>query len=509
MSSRTPEARRAPPRPGLRIAAEETFAELRASLSAASFTAEQIESMFGTHTLSARPRETAVHVRRLGDDAFSTFARLFVLGLPVDVAAARSALAPFDVDRLVALGAARLDGGEVAPAVRLVPHGDYYIASDLQADAGETPVDFVPGIQAPSVMLAKLAVRRRAGTALDLGTGCGIQALLAAKHCARVVATDVSDRALAFAEFNAHLNGARTLEVRQGDGFEAVAGERFDLIVSNPPYVISPDLAYLYRDNPLPGDELCRRLVEAAPAFLNEGGFAHLLVSWVSSTDDWAAPLREWVARSGCDAWLLHYKTEDPLTHSANWLAPLAEDDGDRFEDELDRWLGYLRRLGIGTIEYGAVVLRRRSGKPNWIREDVLPLERLEPASDHTLRVFAARDYLDDTPDDDALLDARLALVDGHRLEQALRSHEGGFLVESQTLALADGLGFRAEIDRYTASLLPHLDGENAVRDALARVASELGLDERDRERFDRAALPVVRRLLELGFLQPPLTRGA
>jgi Methyltransferase small domain len=491
------------PRSGLRIGDEDTFADLRASLAAAEFAVDRIESTFGAHTLSARPAETAVHVRRLTDDAFSTFARVFVLGLPVEVGAAEAALAPFEVDRLVALGLARLDGGSVSPTVRLVPHGDYYIASDLQSEMGETPVDFVPGIQAPSVMLAKLAVRVRARTALDLGTGCGIQALLAAKHCDRVLATDVNERALEFAEFNAHLNGVRGIEVRRGDGFDAAGDERFDLIVSNPPYVISPDVAFLYRDNPLPSDELCRRLVEATPAFMSEGGFAHLLVSWVSSRDDWAEPLRAWVAGRGCDAWLLHYKTEDPLTHSANWLAPLAEDDGERFEEELDRWLTHLRRLDIGAIEYGAVVLRRRSAKRNWIHTDVLPLERLEPASDHTLRVFAAHDYLHDLRDDEALLDARLALVERHRLEQALRCDEGGFLVETQTLALEDGLAFRAEIDRYTASLLPHLDGETTVRDVLARVASQLGLEEGDRERFVPAALPIVRRLLALGFLQP------
>ena len=375
----------------------------------------------------------------------------------------------------------------------------------MQPENGETPADFVPGIEAPSVMLAKLAVRRRAHTALDLGTGCGIQALLAAKHCERVLATDVNERALEFTEFNAHLNGVHGIEVRQGDGFAAVEDERFDLIVSNPPYVISPEVTFLYRDNPLPSDELCRRFVEATPRFLNEGGFAHLLVSWVSRTDDWAAPLRAWVAGGGCDAWLLHYKTEDPLTHSANWLAPVADDE--RFEDELDRWLAYLRELAIRAVEYGAVVLRRRSDERNWTYADVLPLERLEPASDHTLRVFAAHDYLQGLGEEEVLLDARLAVVERHRLEQTLRCEEGGFRVESQTLALEDGLAFRPEIDRYTASLLPHLDGESTVGDVLTRVASDLSLHESDRARFVAAALPVVRQLLALGFLQPSVRR--
>ena len=125
----------------------------------------------------------------------------------------------------------------------------------------------MPGIQSPSVTLAKLAVRRRVQKALDLGTGCGIQALLAAKHAERVVATDVNPRALAFARFNARLNGIDNIEFRLGNVFEPVEGERFGLLVANPPYVISPDASYAYRDSDEPADELCRRIVADAPAY--------------------------------------------------------------------------------------------------------------------------------------------------------------------------------------------------------------------------------------------------
>jgi methyltransferase family protein len=491
--------------PPLRLRGDdETLAELRAALVAADFTVERIESTLRTHALSARRAEVAVHLRRLEDDGpFASVAKLFLLGVPIDREAAQVAFAPLGLDRLGDLGLAYADGPNLHPAVRLVPHGDYYVASDLQPESGDLPADFVPGIQAPSVMLAKLVVRRRVRSALDLGTGCGIQALLAAKHSERVLATDVNPRALEFAAFNARLNGISGVEVRPSDTFDALEGERFDLIVSNPPYVISPDVAYSYRDNPLPGHELSRRIVEAAPAFLSEGGFAHLLVSWVQPADEWVEPLREWVADTGCDAWLLHYKTEDPLTHAANWLGPLAEDDVERFEQELERWLDYLRELEIPAVGYGAIVLRRRAGGRNWVREDALPLERLEPAGDHALRVFAAQDFLRELEDERALLDTRLVLVDQHRLEQTLRCDGGAFIVEAQTLSLGEGLGFRVGIDRYTTALLPHLDGAKPVRDVLALAAAGVELEEDERERFVPAALPVIRRLLELGFLAP------
>jgi hypothetical protein len=218
---------------------------------------------------------------------------------------------------------------------------------------------------------------------LDLGTGCGIQALLAAKHSERVVATDVNERALAFAAFNAAPNGIENVELGPGNLFEPVDGERFGLLVANPPYVISPDATYAYRDRGGTRNELCQTIVRTASEHLVEGGFAHILVSWAyppGEADGLAEPLRDWVAGSGCDAWLLHYKTDDPVTPAAGWLRPLASGSPTEHEAALDRWLEYLRRSGIEAVGYGAVVLRRRSGGSNWVRLDEIPIDRLEPA---------------------------------------------------------------------------------------------------------------------------------
>ncbi len=480
------------------------LAGLRLALERAGYTAERVEERLGTHELSSRPIDTAVHLHRLdGSDSFSTLARLFLLGDDVEVERIEEAVAPLWTEQLAALGLVAAVGETMRALVRLVPHGDYYLASDAGPESGEdVPFDHVPGIQAPSVTLAKLAVRRPCARALDLGTGCGIQALLAAKHAERVVATDVNPRALGLAAFNAALNGIHTIEFRLGDGFEPVQGERFDLIVANPPYVISPDASYAYRDSGLPADELCHRVVEGAATHLTEGGFAHLLVSWVHAVDgDWAEPLGAWVDGSGCDAWLLHYRTSDPVAHAAGWLRPLGESDPDRYDEALDRWLEYLARLRIEAIGYGAVVLRRREGGRNWIRTDPLPLDRLEPAGEHTLRVFAAQDVLGRL-DDERLLDLPLALTENHRLQQTLVAR-GGLVVESQTLQLTEGLSFAVGVDRHTVSLLPHFDGRRTLRDVLELARRTFELEPEEQERFVPAAIPVVRRLVELGFLEP------
>jgi methylase of polypeptide subunit release factors len=477
--------------------------DLRSAFVRAGYRAERVEDRLGTYELSSRPIETAVHRRRLeGGDGFATFSRLFLLGDVVPVAVVEEAIAPLRIGQLEALRLVCTEGGGVRAVVRLVPHGDYYVASDAGPESGaDVPFDHVPGIQAPSVTLAKLAVRSPCAAALDLGTGCGIQALLASKHADRVVATDVNPRALGYSAFNAALNGADAIELRHGDGFAPVERERFDLIVANPPYVISPDSSYVYRDSGLPADELCRRLVRQAAAHLTEAGFAHLLVSWVHTGDDWAEPLRGWVEGSGCDAWLLHYRTSDPVAHAAGWLRPIGETDPALYAAGLDRWLEHLARLRIEAIGYGAIVLRRRSTARNWIRTDPLPLDRLEPASDHTRRVFAAQDLLAEL-DDDGLLELQLALAEAHRLQQTLTAR-GGFAVESQTLELTEGLRFAVGVDKHTVSLLPHFDGRRPLREVLMLARETFELEPQERERFVPAALPVVRRLLELGFLEP------
>ena len=159
----------------------------------------------------------------------------------------------------------------------------------------------------------------------------------------------------------------------------------------NPPYVISPESAFLFRDSGMEGDAVSRHVVEGAGAFLEEGAFAQMLVSWVVAPgDDWSAAPRSWVDGSGCDAWLLHDDTVDPLTQAGAWLRHEARGDADAYAAALDRWLAYFDRLGIEAIAVGAVILRRRKGA-NWVLADELPSDRLGPASDHILRVSPRR----------------------------------------------------------------------------------------------------------------------
>ena len=405
-------------------------------------------------------------------------------------------LEPLSAAGLERLGLVARRGDRVVAAVRLIPHDDLVIASDLgESEAG---AEHVPGVQRPSNTLANLTVRRPAGRALDLGTGNGIQALLASRHADHVVATDVNERALAFARFNLALNGAGNVDVRQGSFLEPVEGERFDLVVANPPYVISPESSLIFRDSGLGRDRVSERLVRGLPSLLEEGGFATIMVSWIQEGDDPVGRPGEWLAGCGCDAWILHTGTDDALSAAAGWNRRVGSAE-ERLE-RIDRWLEYFRDEGIEAISYGAIVMRKRTGASNWLRSTELPRGRFAQAGAALERMFAAQDFLGDIAGDDALLDGRFRIADDVTLAQELGREDDLWALRTAELRLEGGLGFTAGLDPSAARVVSGLDPARPLRAVLEEAADAVGVE---RSEFMPAGAILVRRMVELGFALP------
>jgi methylase of polypeptide subunit release factors len=482
----------------------EFVATLRRGLLAAGFTYPIVREALGAdETLTTPPHQVPLVARRLGDGPLATLIRIFVLGAPVTVEQANRALAPLSVQDAINMGITSLGRSRVHGAIRILPTDDGLFASDLDSpDPADLPADFVMGVTDSSRLLARLTIRRPIEVALDLGSGCGYQAVLAARHADRVVATDVNPRALAFTSFNALLNGATNVECRQGDRFAPVENETFDLIASNPPFVISPDRAFVYRDSGLAGDSVSRTIVGEAPRYLRPGGLASILVSWIhdANADNWGAPLRDWVADSGCDAWFLRKGSYDALAYAVLWNQRLAHaNQMQRYIDSVDRWTRYFERLGIGAMGYGAVLLRRRASGVTRVREDELPEAGLAAeASKELERLMELEDALE-ALDDAELLQHRLALAPEHRLEQVLHWHDGGFRIVEATLVCERGLRPRAEIDPPLAALLAQIDGSRSIAEVLDRTAQAVAAHESDT--FRAQALTAVRELVAHGFL--------
>jgi len=480
----------------------ELVRRLREMLLSAQFTAQKIGDALGTgDEIVSRTADIPVHLRQLEQHAtLGALVRLFILALDVPVDQIAPAIAPLAMDDLVRLRIVERRDVMARPLVRIVPHDHLLITSDVRLRPGEPArADHVPGVHRPSVTLAHLTVRRPVRSFLDLATGCGVEGLLASPHAERVLATDVSRRAVSFAAFNAQLNLAPNIEFRAGSWFDPVGDERFETIACNPPYVISPASEYIYRDSGLRGDSVSEQVVRSIPPHLEEGGFATVAISWIADPEgDAAAPVQRWVQDSGCDAWLLHYRTDSPLETAAVWNQSESADPA-RYAELIDTWLAYYRELGIRGIAYGSLLLRRRRGA-NWFRTDPLPAARLKPASDHVLRVFSAHDLLAGSTDSGALLGEKLRVVPRATVEQRVRFEKGAPIVDSMTLTLDEGVGFQAGMDQQVLHLLTQLDGSRTLREALAEGAKREGVG--DVERYARAGLPAARRMFELGFLE-------
>ena len=225
-----------------------------------------------------------------------------------------------------------------------------------------------------------------------------------------------------------------------------------------------------------------------------------MMASWAQAGDDPAVRPREWLDGCGCDAWILHTTTDDPLSNAAAWTRD-AVDGPDEFAAALDRWTTYYGELGIDALAYGALVLRRRDGV-NWSRGTSLPPRPLEPASTHLLRMFAGVDAAAAGPD--ALLARRLSVAPTARFEQVV-SPGDGWTVVSAALSLEDGLGFSADVDEPTLRLLRALDGTRTAREAVVASLGEDGRAPRSRApaRHDRDRVS-GRPLKARGRLAPP-----
>ncbi len=309
---------------------------------------------------------------------------------------------------------------------------------------------------------------------------------------------DTNPRALNFATFNARLNDIDNVEFRQGSLFEPVAGERFDLIVCNPPYVISPESRYIFRDGDRKGDAFCEDVIRRLPRYLEAGGYATVLCNWgIRAGEDWSATLRRWVDGSGCDAWLLCSATQDPLTYAALWNRGPG---GAGYDDALDRWTTYHRELGFETIGLGAVILRRRASGPAWVRTDKFPEPPLEPDDTLIVRIFDAQDRLSELGNDDDMLSRTFMVARDHRLQQTLALEDGRYVVRAAEIQLEAGLKFRGSVDPYTTHMLTRCDGHRSLGDVAAELAAT---SSHDPQTVRTATAAIARRLVSLGFLIP------
>jgi hypothetical protein len=349
-------------------------------------------------------------------------------------------------------------------------------------------------------MLASMTVRRPIRTALDLGSGCGIQAFLAAAHSQRVVGIDPNRRALALSEFNAGLNQIPNVEFREGDMFQPVAGETFDLIISNPPFIISPDHRHQFLSGGLEGDEVCRRIVREAPAFLNDNGYCIFNANWaVIAGQDWRVRLSGWFENSGCDGLVISKGIVDLGDYAASWIE-VGNNEEAEYSRCFNEWMDYYAGERMTGIGQGVIIIRRAEGRRAWFAVEDAPKNITFPSEDNVAQLIELRTFLHSLAADSDLLDVCLKLAPNAKVEQIQEAATGAWKPVSDRFYRAGGLEFSRSIEPDRAAALAKLDGSRPLREWLGQLAATLNADP---PTFVQSELAIIRRLVEQGFLLP------
>lgn len=381
-------------------------------------------------------------------------------------------------------------GPRVRAAVDIRPYGfedadgswSGWVAADpvpgLDGIVTPTRPDYVLGVSPASTSLSRLTVPDRVGTALDLGTGCGVQSLHLARHAGRVVATDLNPRACELAGLTMALNGIDRVGLREGSLYEPVDGERFDLIVTNPPYVMSPpdDGAerLVYREGPFAGDGLVERVVRRGPRHLTGGGLLQVLANWADGGGArWQDRLSGWAAGTGCDLWVIQRERLDVYEYIEMWLTDAGLAGSDEWGPRYRRWLDYFERLGITGVGMGWIMLRNSGAARPRIRIEEWPYDigrPVGPALSSGWRTLDARSL-----DDDALLATRCTLDPD--VVQETTGAPGAADPSHVVLRRTTGLRRAIEVDTALGGVLGACDGELPLGRIVDAVAELLGDD--------------------------------
>lgn len=501
---------------------------LRTDLTAAGYSVSALSGLWGPDAAEALHRGHRVPARRAIDalrdsraalPAVAILADLFVLGREVPRSELDAAFPALGAAGAVDLGLVAIAAAQARAALDLRPYsfedtdgaGAWWIVSDLGelATGGPLAEDHVLGVGGASLTLSGLMFQASVDSVLDLGTGCGIQAMHAARHARRVVATDISQRALTIAAVNAALNGFDNIEFRLGSLFEPVAGERFDRIVSNPPFVITPRVdgvpSYEYRDGGLVGDALVQAVLTGVADHLNPGGDAQLLGNWeYHDGDDGLERVRGWLDAVALDYWIVEREVLGAALYAETWIrdggtTPSTPD----FDRLYGAWLDDFAGRGVSGVGFGYVVLRmpQAGASVTLTRTEQQhgPLGDIEPqgVGAHLEAGVAAHDWLAGT--DDAGLLSTCLTVAGDVTEER-HYWPGDENPTAMLLRQGGGFGRAVTLDTALAALIGACDGELSVGAICAALAQLLEVDE---VALTAELVPAVRELVLDGILSP------
>jgi len=462
----------------------------------AGFTQEQLRDHLKLHELPSAPKNLPYFLDRTRElSLLDVLIRWFRLGVPLQGQFISGLVPHLIVMLLLESGMLIRDGAALAPTVMLTPYAGYLFVADLASRLeSEQASDLVLWPNPTSRLLHLFTNRSPSQATLDLGTGSGMQAILAAPHSQKVSATDLNARAAEFVAFNSSLNGVHNIEILTGDTFQPVEGCRFDLIVANLPFYVTPSSMRLYCENNLDLDDYCRRVVCEGPNYLEEGGYLQMTLEWVQVRGQaWQHRLAEWLQNTGCDAWVLRGYARDAAAYAQERIGKVMSSSGEAAAARFEEWMAYYRSRNVEEVHGGLLAMRRRSGK-NWVRVEEMPVNPCEPFGDSVLETFANYDALASHREDWQLLALKPRLAADAQLDQGFHRAGGKWVLDAMKVVRTKGLPASLAVDSQVAEFLGRCDGSRTLRQLAAELASAAHAD---LSQVEPQCCAVVRKLLE------------
>ncbi|MFF3223333.1 methyltransferase [Nocardia suismassiliense] len=487
--------------------------ELRTALNRVGYDADTLLAVLGEDVHAALGRSEPVPVRRAARDAgeLGTLIRLLLLGDALPERDVAAALLPVDIDRAVAAGLLDRDGNTVRAALDLRPldagAGTRWILSDLDDSMHRRTLteEHVLGVGHASLSLLRATPTRKVGSVLDLGTGCGVQAVHAASYASQVTATDVNTRALWLAEATAALNGL-DIELLEGSWFEPVAGRRFDQVVANPPFVVGPArIEHTYRDSGLALDGASELVIGQAADLLAPGGTAAMLAAWVHvDGEDWRHRVSSWLPAHGVDAWVVQRDVADPALYVGTWLRDAGLDPRDpAAQARAEQWLDAFTAADVEGIGFGFVYLRAIDAPTELLAED-LTHGFDDPLGDEATRYFERSAWLRAVAGDEKLAWTSRFVVDpATALERVALPGPDGWAEQVARVHRGDGPRWQHEVDETTISLLAGMRADGLPLYELIELLAVAHESAEVTTEFAAEALSVVAGLVRHGLVRP------
>ena len=486
----------------LRFSNTDDIRGLREALVATSYNAARMNEYIDWRLGSTSPFNSAPSLlySMRGDSKLRAITALFLLQMPVSERQAADALEPAGIAELIDAGLLRRENDSIYAQFRIIPSLNTFVVCDLKLFGRHPAQDYVLGTSISSATLMAATIRKPSRRTLDLCAGSGIQALAAATHSGTVIAAEKNVRAIRLGEFSAILNGVSNVEFRESDFYSAVEGERFDLIVANPPYVISPEREFQFRDGGMGADRVGEHIIRNAPRFLEEGGYCQMLCDWANyKGTSFEQRLSSWAAGAGCDMAVIRSESTRMHIYPLGWLADIYANEPVEYQSKYQKWVDYFEHEGIESMTFGMIALRRRAAARNWfhVTGDALDIGKI--TGSEVERIFAAKDFLEANASNDALLSCRLHLNKDVRLDQRLLQDEEAWSLRECILAMSDSRRPPVPTDPYMGGVCARLRGERPLREIVAEMAVAIRADP---ERLAEQVVPVIRGLIERGFVE-------